>query len=485
MMRDLGFSPDPWQLDLARSPLANSLLCCSRQSGKTTTVACRALHEGLFGDPKKARDILIFAPAGRQTKEFLDRMMLFYNRLGQPVPRETDRMMELDFANGSRVIPLPNNEEAIRGYTARLVIFDEAARVPDALFHAVTPMLATTEGKILALSTPFGKQGWFYQEWTEGVGWKRVKVTADDCPRIPKEFLDSERRKKGTVWFNQEYYCDFSQAEGLVFPGLASCVVDPQPVCCAGRRDAADGGLHATTTAPHAYPAGSLVGVRCFAGVDWGWHNPAAILVGVLDKDDVLWIVEEVYGGGMTMDGRNGDAKHDASDLVAHAQACAKQYPIEMWLCDPAEPRNIERFRRADLPAREGLNRIQPGVLAVNGRINTGRLKVFSTCKNLIHEAGLYRYPTPEERKVVGENPIDADNHACAALRYMIASIDRTSEVKGRQTIAREISPIDDELETVESRKTGGVLTLKNPTPGERVPAREAWYEEDRGWESV
>ena len=80
------------------------------------------MHEGLFGDASKARDILIFAPAGRQTKEFLDRMALFYNRLGQPVPRATDKVTELDFANGSRIIPLPNNEEAIRGYTARLVI---------------------------------------------------------------------------------------------------------------------------------------------------------------------------------------------------------------------------------------------------------------------------------------------------------------------------------------------------------------------------
>ena len=41
---------------------------------------------------------------------------------------------------------------------------------------------------------------------------------------------------------------------------------------------------------------------RCWAGVDWGYHNPAALIVGVMDHDDVLHIVEEIYGSGMTDD---------------------------------------------------------------------------------------------------------------------------------------------------------------------------------------
>jgi hypothetical protein len=102
-----------------------------------------------------------------------------------------------------------------------------------------------------------------------------------------------------------------------------------------------------------------------------------------------------------------------------------------MWHADPAEPRNIERFRRADLRAVKADNRVMIGISAVNARIRTGRLRVFRGCKNLIYEAGLYRWPTPEERRISGEEPIDENNHACSALRYMIQGVDRLSEVWG------------------------------------------------------
>ncbi len=40
---------------------------------------------------------------------------------------------------------------------------DEAARVSDELYRAVRPMLATSGGRIVLLSTPFGKRGFFFR----------------------------------------------------------------------------------------------------------------------------------------------------------------------------------------------------------------------------------------------------------------------------------------------------------------------------------
>ena len=45
-------------------------------------------------------------------------------------------------------------------------------------------------------------------------------------------------------------------------------------------------------------------------------------------------------------------------------------------------------------------------------------------CPNLLREAALYRYPSESERAILGEAPIDKDNHALAALRYLIARLD-------------------------------------------------------------
>lgn len=50
----------------------------------------------------------------------------------------------------------------MRGYSAAaLIVLDEAARVPDDLYSAVTPTLATSGGRIIAMSTLFGRRGWW------------------------------------------------------------------------------------------------------------------------------------------------------------------------------------------------------------------------------------------------------------------------------------------------------------------------------------
>jgi hypothetical protein len=79
-------------------------------------------------------------------------------------------------------------------------------------------MLAVSGGDILLLSTPFGKRGFFHHEWTEGgADWHRTKVTAEDCPRIPKEWLEQERQSIGDWWYRQEYMCEFVETTDQVF----------------------------------------------------------------------------------------------------------------------------------------------------------------------------------------------------------------------------------------------------------------------------
>jgi hypothetical protein len=89
------------------------------------------------------------------------------------------------------------------------LIIDEASRIEDSLISAVTPMLATTDGDLIALTTPFGRRGWFYDQWRNGEGYQRTKKTALDCPRISAAFLDKERQRLGPLMFGQEYMCEF------------------------------------------------------------------------------------------------------------------------------------------------------------------------------------------------------------------------------------------------------------------------------------
>ena len=97
------------------------------------------------------------------------------------------------------------------------MLIDEAAQVSDELYYAVRPMLATSKGQLILLSTPRGKQGIFWHAWDQEPDWKKVSVTADQCPRISEEFLDQERRALPTAWFSQEYRCEFVQDDASIF----------------------------------------------------------------------------------------------------------------------------------------------------------------------------------------------------------------------------------------------------------------------------
>ena len=198
-----------------RSRATDVLLLCTRQGGKSTTTALLALHHALYHPPAL---VLCLSPSLRQSSELFRKIMGFYHRLGDPVPAARETALTLELRNGSRVLALPGQEATIRGYSgATLLLIDEAARVDDSLYYAVRPMLAVTGGRLIALSTPFGKRGFFFSEWEHGPGWHRIQATAAECPRIAPSFLDQERIRLGDAWFRQEYECSFRDTIDAVF----------------------------------------------------------------------------------------------------------------------------------------------------------------------------------------------------------------------------------------------------------------------------
>jgi hypothetical protein len=83
--------------------------------------------------------------------------------------------------------------------------------------YAIWPMLAVGGGSLMMLSTPYGKRGVFYEEWTSGGGWERYEVPASQCPRIPASFLEEERAALPSWVYRQEYECSFEETEDQVF----------------------------------------------------------------------------------------------------------------------------------------------------------------------------------------------------------------------------------------------------------------------------
>jgi hypothetical protein len=379
LMRNFALIPDPWQVEVLESHQRQLLLNCCRQAGKSTVVALLALAEALFHEGSR---ILLVSRSLRQSSELFRIVKDFYVRLNQPL-RERLTRDQLQLTNRSQVICLPCSEPTVRGFSdVRLLVIDEAARVPDDLYRAVRPMLATSNGRLICLSTPYGKRGFFYDCWVRGgADWQRLEIPATQIPRIRPDFLEQERRALGEAWFRQEYACSFEALEGMVYPDFVRCLVPRLPPSAAG---------------------GARVG-----GIDFGFRNPFAAVWGFLDRDKVLWLTGEHYVR----------EKH----LGYHAERLPREVT---WYADPAGAGDIAQLCSAGFKVHRGNNDIRLGIAAVRARLENGTLRVLSgACPNLLAEAGLYRYTT-ETGTVRSETPVDEHNHALGALRYLISKLD-------------------------------------------------------------
>ena len=211
----LGYHPDPWQADLLRSRSRKIILNCSRQSGKSTTCAALGLHESIYRRPSFG---LVIAPSQDQSAELMLKFDEFRSAVELPSDYlSTDTKLAVRFANGNRFVARPGSEKTARSFSAvTLLLEDEAARVSDALYNSVRPMLAVSNGRHILMSTPFGKQNHFFKIWDqERDMWQWFEIPAEQCPRITKEFLEEERRTN--PWFEQEYHCVFMESEGAIF----------------------------------------------------------------------------------------------------------------------------------------------------------------------------------------------------------------------------------------------------------------------------
>lgn len=178
--------------------------------------------------------------------------------------------------------------------------------------------------------------------------------------------------------------------EGLVYPGLQDCIVQS----C------------------------DIETVPTVGGIDFGFSNPFASFWGHIDHDNTLWITGGRYVRQCT--------------TPVHAESIPRGVK---YYVDPAQPESrVELIHSGHeclpcihLNARgssgEKRTPILHGIDLVSARIAAGKLKIVRNeqTKWLIREASLYHYD-PEKKS---ENPVDEDNHAMDALRYLIVGIDR------------------------------------------------------------
>jgi len=208
------FTPKDYQAALLEDKKKRIVVRWSRQAGKTTCIALRAIWFALV-HPKTLT--LIVAPSLRQSMIMSDRIGDFL--MGLPKPTRLQLIEKLQrttvrFKNGSRIIALPNSPQLLRGYTANQVICDEGAFFKDddlVFYNVLYPMLATTDGTLIVSSTPWSKDSVFYRMCQSKDFSPHVATQAQvvQSGLIKQSFIDEMKAQLPAERFQREFEAEF------------------------------------------------------------------------------------------------------------------------------------------------------------------------------------------------------------------------------------------------------------------------------------
>lgn len=267
----LAFKPFPYQAGLLNDKSDRVVACMGRQSGKTSTIAAKAIH---FAYCNPNTTTLIVSPSLRQSVIMFDRILAFLyqsNILPRSIVRKTRTIVQL--SNGSQIIALPGSQYFLRGYTAHMIIVDECAFVPEELItQEIFPMLSTTKGKAIFLSTPWGRDHFFYRAF-KSPKYSVHRVKSSECPLISAEFLEEQRQNMTTEAYKMEFEAEFAEGSNCFFSqDLIRGCIDPT--------------LELISSLETEIPSGEY-----FGGCDFGKLEDYSVIAVLKKEDDLLKLV--------------------------------------------------------------------------------------------------------------------------------------------------------------------------------------------------
>ena len=142
--------------------------------------------------------------------------------------------LTITLINGSTInFKSAEQRNSLRGFTADFLCIDEAAFIPDDIFHLILPWTDAKKAPILMTSTPFVKGGFFFSYFNYGlehthntvtINWSDPKYKESIEKILPPERLEEYRQVLPKNVFRTEYLGEFLDDDGSVFTNLSQCL---------------------------------------------------------------------------------------------------------------------------------------------------------------------------------------------------------------------------------------------------------------------
>ncbi len=375
------------QAEIALDTHRFRVLCCGRRFGKTTL----AIDQMIACAAAKPSKIAYIAPTIQQARDIAwEQLKRDCSKAAIKIRESPHLEIVLPTQGGGESSIILRGWEAIetlRGQSFDLIVIDEVASMRNfwsAWQEVIRPTLTDRKGEVIFISTPKGFNHFYdlFNLQDTDKDYRSWRFPSAANPHLPYEEIEKAKLELSYERFVQEYEASFAKTEGLVYKEF--------------------------DRARHLFTEMTEMPSEIIAGVDFGFTNPCAVITIVRDRADCYWVTEEFYETGKT------DAQ--VAEYVA-GKGFNKVYP------DPESPAAILEMKKRKVNVRDvvkGKDSIKNGIDRVRELMRAGKLKIHTSCKNLILEFETYAYPDKKDMHNENEKPIDEDNHALDALRYAL-----------------------------------------------------------------
>lgn len=308
------------------------------------------------------------------------------------------------------------------------------------------PSAGWVKNDVLAVSSEIHKHGDIVDEYDvdpdiadPAISTHVTSTSANEF--LPDNFIAQNVKNKPLWWVNRYIYGSFLYAEGKVYPKSGACVIEPFEIPRHWKR---------------------------IVAFDYGLADDAVFIAGAVDiEKGILYIYDE-----------NRTNDNNVETLAGIFHEFTKDIPVGGWICPPiidpksGPKRDYDKKSLSDHFLDYGISFI-PGYINVDARIfrlntyfESGKLKIFRNCKDLIRELDNYKFRADESlNSGFTGKPVDKDNHGINALEWITMELPSDPKnllygVYGRDGV--NLTPEEEELE---ADKQAVNWALSDPEP--------------------
>jgi len=310
---------------------------------------------------------------------------------------------KLTLKNGSEIYFIDlENITKILGIEVGFWYVDEAKEISEEIWLTIIGRLRQKKSprKAWITTNPDSPMHWiyktFFQQYVNDIEYHVTNAKTNENKYLPRDYINTLNKAYSGIHKKRYLHGDWILFDGLVYDefNLSTHVIDN-------------------------IDFGDFQGFSFYRAIDWGYTNPAVCLFIATDKDDNVYVYDEIYERELLID--------DFINKIKEKSKFHRPVKFADTYADPSRPDYIAQLSNADIYTSGGKNDISIGIQAVKKRLklnDIGKPTIYflSRCKNIIKEIQLYKWQSQKDGKPTKEEPEKLNDHALDALRYFVAS---------------------------------------------------------------